>query len=311
MTRAEWLAKLGVPAPFHNAIIDAPNDWMTTAGGAVIGFAMVAVAAGIMMAAMMGLNAYVEARAIALATQTGASLVYVDVGVGPIVLLFGLIALMGWFSSVLSGRHRVNGFLSSAAAMLNAPPEQVGVQWVMQRLLRGAVRRAAGAATVDDFLRDVSGRMARRWAIATIVLLPPAVVLTVLETDSFWVAGAAGIVEHRMFPPFASSRHDLSEAATLTTGCNHSDGDENLIYDIGLSSGLEFNLGSGNTKAVEGSKIAAIEAIDARIGSMIEHRRWSHLDRDPLHPACLEHWARQFDSDGQRRLGRLLHITAR
>jgi hypothetical protein len=311
MTRAEWLAKLGVPAPFRDAIIDAPNDWMTTAGGAVMGFAMVVVAVGLMMAALMGLDAYVQARAVALATQIGASLVHVDVGAGPFVLLFGLIALTGWFSSVLSGRHRVSGFLSSAAAMLNAPPKQVGVQWVMQRLLGGAVRRAAGAATVDDFLRDVSGRMARRWAVAAIVLLPPAVILTVLETNSFWVAGTAGIVEHHLFPPFSGSRHFLSEAATLTTGCNHTSDNENLIYDIGLSSGLQFDLGSGSTRAVEGSKIAAIEAIDARIGSRTEYRRWSHLDRDPLHPACLAHWMKQFDSDGQRRLGTLLHITAR
>jgi hypothetical protein len=309
MTRTEWLAKLGVPAPFRGAIIDAPNDWMTTAGGVVIGLAMVAIAVGIMVAALMSLDAYVQARAVALATQIGAPLVYVDVGMGPLVLLFGLIALMGWFSSVLSGRHRVNGFLSSAAAMLNGPPKQVGVQWVMQRLLRGTIRRAAGAATVDDFLRDISRRMSRRWAIATIVLLPPAVILTVLETNSFWVAGTAGIVEHRMFPPFSSRSHDLSEAATLTTGCNHTEDNENLIYDIGFPPGLQYNL--GRASAVEGSKLTAIEAIDAQIGGRVEHRRWSHLDRNPLHPTCLDHWMKQFDSDGRRRLGRLLHVTAR
>jgi hypothetical protein len=260
------------------------------------------------VAAFIGLDAYVRARADALAVQVRASLVHVDVGAGPLILLFGLIVVMGWVSAVRSGRHRVNGFLSSAAAMLNTPPRQVGIRWVMQWILSGSIRQAAGSATVDDFLRGIAEHQARRWGIAAIILLSPAVMLTVLETNSFWVAGPAGIVEHRMFPPFSSHSHDLSEASTLTTGCNHTEDNENLIYDIGLSSGEQFDL--GGARAVEGSKLAAIEAIDARIGDSVARKRWSHLDRDPVHASCVGHWARQFDSDGRRRLAKLLRLTA-
>src|SRR5215470_17126251 len=105
--RAEWLAKLGVPTPFRDAIIDAPTDWLTAWGGAVLGIAMVAVAIGTMVAGFMWLDAHVTARAVAEAAQTGASLVYVNVGMGPFILLFGIAALGGWAFNVFATRYRV------------------------------------------------------------------------------------------------------------------------------------------------------------------------------------------------------------
>lgn len=305
--RAAWLAKLGVPAPFRDAIIDAPHDRTSAAGGAVLGLAMVAVVIGVTIAAFIGLDAYVRTRAMAVAAENGATLVDVNVGAGPLILLFGLIVLAGWIISVRSGRHRVNGFLSSAAAMINTPPPQTGIRWVMQRVLSGSIRQAAGAATVDDFLHGMSRHQARHWGIAAIVLLLPAVILTALETNSFWVAGPAGIVEHSMLRPFSSVHHDLGAVTTLTAGCNHTDNSEILIYEAGLGSGDAFDLGGAD--AVAGSKLAAIEAIDARLGSGVARQRWSHLDRDPLHPACVSYWAGQFDSDGRRRLTRLMRLT--
>ncbi len=59
VTRTAWLTKLGVPAAFHAAIINAPNDRTTAAGGVVLGVAMLAVVIGIVVAAFMGLDAYV------------------------------------------------------------------------------------------------------------------------------------------------------------------------------------------------------------------------------------------------------------
>jgi hypothetical protein len=144
--------------------------------------------------------------------------------------------------------------------------------------------------------------------IAAIVLLLPAIVVMVLETNNFWVAGPAGIVEHRMFPPFSSRRYDLTEARALISGCNHTDKNDRLIYNVRLSPDGQFDL--GDTQPFGGSKIGAIEAIDAKVDRKIEHRRWSHLDRDPVHPSCLRHWAGQFDRDGQRRLAKLLRLTA-
>ena len=307
--RADWLATLGVPGHFRDAIIDAPNNQLTSRGGTALGLAMVAVTIAIMVAAFLWLQDHVQARAAAVALQTGASLTHVNVGVGPLILLFGLLALMGWIASTLAGRHRVNGFLSSAAGMLNSPPRQGLTRRATQWILSGSVRWAGDrSATVDDFLRGMAGHQARRWGIAAIVLLLPAVLLTVLETNSFWVAGPSGIVEHRLFPPFSSHRYELSAARALTTGCNHTDKNNRLIYQIRFAADEQYNL--GDTKSIRGSKLKAIEEIDAKVDRSIEHRRWSHLNRDPVHPTCLAVRTGQFDGDGQRRLAKLLRLTA-
>jgi len=184
---------------------------------------------------------------------------------------------------------------------------------VTRRILIGPVRRAtAASATVDEFLRGVARDIGRPWGIAAAVLLPLAVVLAVAETNSFWVAGPRRIVEHSMFAPFSSQHHDFSEVTTLTTGCNHADDGESLIYDGVLPSGKEFGLGAAPVKVVAGSKAVAIEAIDAesRQTGKAEHRRWQWLDRDPIHPRCLGYWARQFGSDGRQRLARPPRLTA-
>ncbi len=205
---------------------------------------------------------------------------------------------MGWVAGVLSARYRANGFLSSAAGMLNSPPRPGLTRRATHWILGGSAGRRS--TTVDEFLRAMARDQARRWGIAAIVLLLPAMVVIALEINNFWVAGPMGIVEHRMFPPFSSRRYDLSDARVLTTGCNRTDKNNNLIYDVRLSSGERFDL--GNTRPLKGSKIGAIEEIDAKIDPKIEHKRWSHLDRDPVHPACLYHWVGQFDrgtgSDG-------------
>src|SRR5262245_28949839 len=95
---------------------------------------------------------------------------------------------------------------------------------VMQQSLSGPVRRAAlEAATVGEFLLDLVPRGIGPWKIAAIVLLPLAVGLTVIETNSFWVAGLSGIEDHRMVPPFDSRHYHIGDARTLTTGCDHID----------------------------------------------------------------------------------------
>jgi hypothetical protein len=311
--RIDWLQELGVPAAFHDAIVQA-NDRRTAPGGSLLGVGVIAgVPVGLAAAAMLLHLLSVNARAVALADVTEATLIHVGGAVGPIILLFSLIGFLGLLALLfdlpgLAGRYRAGPFPSRAAAMLSAPPPR---QSLTRRaalwMLSGSVRRAAASsATAQDFVRAAAAHQVRKWALYGLLASTPAIVLTIIESNTFWVAGPSGIAEHRMLPPFSPARrHDLSEAAAVTTGC--SDAGNRLIYEIQLASGERFDLGSA--RPAGGSKIAAIEAIDARLGRNIEHRRWSHLDRNAASPDCLRAWAARFDADGPRRLAGLLRLS--
>jgi hypothetical protein len=141
-----------------------------------------------------------------------------------------------------------------------------------------------------------------------VVLLVPAIALTALETNSFWVAGPTGVVEHRMLRPFFSQSHDLKGVVKVVTGCNNTDKSDRLIYDIYFASGDSFGL--ADAEPAKGGDARPVEAIDARLASEVAHQRWSHLNRNPVHPACLRHWAARLGEDGPRRLAKLLRLSA-
>src|SRR5262245_49719391 len=110
LARVEWLTDLGVPAPYHDAIIDASSDWKSQVTTAVVGLGAVAGVIGVVAGAFFGLESLVRAKAIDLAHQTGATLMNVNVGMGPFLLLFGLIAMMGWLSGAVSQLKGAKGF---------------------------------------------------------------------------------------------------------------------------------------------------------------------------------------------------------
>ncbi len=69
-SRVAWLASLGVPEPFHDAIVDAPNSKLTVEGGAVLGLAMVA-AIGLIVTAFMWLDGHVQSRPLLRQRKAG------------------------------------------------------------------------------------------------------------------------------------------------------------------------------------------------------------------------------------------------
>src|SRR5262245_57548880 len=108
--RVQYLQGLGVPRNYHDAIIDAPTTKMMTYGAPALALALVALIIIVIVAAFFWLSNYVEARAAEEAAQIGATLIHVDVGLGPILLLFGLISLSMWVYCVVTKQYKVKGF---------------------------------------------------------------------------------------------------------------------------------------------------------------------------------------------------------
>ena len=110
-----------------------------------------------------------------------------------------------------------------------------------------------------------------------------------------------------MFPPFSNQRHELQDVKKIVTGCNNTDKANRVIYDIHFASGDTFSL--GYAEPAKSGDARPIEAIDTALPRDIAHQRWSHLNRNPVHPACLRHWAALMGPDGLRRLASLLRLT--
>jgi len=307
--RSQYLEQEGVPRNYHDAIIDAPTTKLTRFAGPALGLTLVALIICVIIGAFFWLNNYVEARAADVAAQVGATLVHVDVGLGPLLLMFGLLGLVMWVFCLYAAHHKVRGFRSSAASLLNPHPKlDAKTKFVMKWIMRGPVKRAVAQSNdVDGFLYAMVEHMGRRCFIATLLLIVPAIGFTAIETDHFWVAGPFGVVEHRMFPPFSPQRHDLKDAKKIVTGCNNTDKEDRLIYDLYFASGDSFGL--ADAQPAKKGNTRPIEAIDAELPRDVVHERWSHLDRNPVHPACLTHWAELIGSDGPRRLVSLLRLT--
>ena len=114
----------------------APTTKMMRWGGPALGLTLVALMIVVMVGTFLWLTNYVEARAADVATQIGATLVYVNVGIGLLLLFFGLAFLTMWAVCVAARQHKVQGFRSSVAGMLNPHPgvparTKLFMKWVM------------------------------------------------------------------------------------------------------------------------------------------------------------------------------------
>lgn len=298
--RDDWLRTLDVPAQFRGQICEVPRSRLI----AVAAFVMVALPIGLMIAAMLWLQSTAQAGAERLAAETGSTLVYVNVGVGPLLMLFGLIFLSMTLVYVYALRHQSFAY---AAAMISEPPQQTMVRSISAYFMRGSVHRAAQqAGDAQGFMSAYLRDQIRLWGTCAAALLLPALVITVLETRNYWVAGPAGIFEQRLFQPFTRNHHALNAAKELATGCNNTSRANHLIYDVTFPSGTSFDL--GDAEQVKNGDIARLEVVDQSIAPTVPHTRWSHLHRDPLHPACLDYWSGRFDANGSARLAKLLRI---
>jgi hypothetical protein len=88
-------------------------------------------------------------------------------------------------------------------------------------------------------------------------------------------------------------------------GCNKGKDGGSLIYEVRFSGGKKHRLPNSGTYSGTGW-FEALERVDALLSDGDVHfRRWSWLNRDPLHPACLAHHRELY---GTKRIDSLLRI---
>ena len=93
-------------------------------------------------------------------------------------------------------------------------------------------------------------------------------------------------------------------------GCNHVSADNpsnNLIYDVVFRSNRRYRITSAIP--VNESWLDQLERIDAAlVEGNVPVRRWKWLWREPLHPECLNEFARQYGDEDLGRIIKLLRI---
>src|SRR5262245_59926154 len=193
--RADWLRELGVPARFHDEIIDAPTKELIAVPGVVPGFPSRAAAVVVGLYGFFGLIVgwfffarHVNARAATEAIKNGALLIHVNVGLGMLLLLFALVLGLGWIGADGARRYWVNGVLVDAAKAFDLPPEPVtfGLKiWlpVARLLQRAAVYRAKDKLTSDEFFLSVARFDAWLFGFPALLLITAGICLTVLESN--------------------------------------------------------------------------------------------------------------------------------
>jgi hypothetical protein len=312
-SRRRVLRARGVPEAFVEPIATRGDNVATYAGGLVV---LVPLLASIGLA-WLGFEAYGRFRAAsasAFAHANGAWLWASDGAagwIGVIGLLFAIIGGNGWLYALLTLRLRPHPAPSLAASMLREEGAGQGKP-ISDALLRRSVARAApGARSADDLLLAVARDQRRLWSGFTLLIAIPSMAFALAGSNSGWAAGPLGVVRHGLT---SEHRYAWVTARSVTLGCNETKDDHALEYAVAFP-GWTAELGpagdqQGGRTLPEATWISGLAKTDGLLRYLkTPRRRWSWLDRDPMHPACLAYWRAVADTVQPGALDRLLSVT--
>lgn len=301
---AARLADFGVPAPIAAHALKLNQGWFsfayTTATLAMLvgGFAV----GGILLWPF--LEALTHRNAIEHAQEAGALLYHANFGLSLVLALFGWIFIGGTiitipFTQTSQGRASL---LVATALWSNGPVER----WAFAR----ALRPAADETDPELYLRRWAGAGNKTTAIigAAIFAVSALAVLRDVSAHSLYTPDA--YIRAPFFPWGSTAPHAWRDATEVEVGCNHIEGRnaaDNIIFDVKFADGDAVDVSLGMPLR-GGDWLESAERIDAQLregGASFE--RWSWMNREPLHPACLSVMRRSFGADYPR-IERLLRI---
>lgn len=242
-------------------------------------------------------------NAIEHARYAGGELYHANFGVSLVLAFFGWICVAGWLVGVgftSTPRLRANMLIANAR-MSNGPIER----WAMST----ALKRVAGESDPEAYVR--------RWNALSlwIALLIGAVVLTisafavVRDVNTHDILTRSAYIRSPFFPWVATEPRLWRDAVEVEVGCNHVEGRnsyDTIVYEVKFADGASVDVALGTPW--RGLWIDHVELIDSELrDAQAPFRRWSWLNRHPLHPACL---AAMHDSAGNQysRIEHLLRI---
>lgn len=179
----------------------------------------------------------------------------------------------------------------------------------LRRLIR-MINRRTPFATVEQYLRDTWRAYGLWWGKWSGVLALAIVGFFLIDISNNRVWTSEGVSSTRFIPGLGRNFRPYSDVERVELACNHTEKRDGVYYEIYFGSGGSARAGSRLQKR-DGTWLDALEAIDHSVRQTdAVFERWSHLDRNPVHPRCLRAHFAELNQTDRGRLSRILRLGA-
>lgn len=177
-----------------------------------------------------------------------------------------------------------------------------------QARLRHSMREYPSPISIKELINNWGVRYIKAYSKVAIPILILGVASYSLERNSWAYANKYGFTENPINPFKKTTTIPWNELTSVELGCNHTDDSDFIIYSISSSSS---SVRLSSFQALNDSNMLdALIEVDSYIRrhSGVEFRRWKWLRRDPLHPACLNHFSKTLGDEQYSQLVTLLRV---
>jgi len=225
-----------------------------------------------------------EANARQHAETAGALLYSYNFGLSLVLAIFAWIFVVGLAATLLtngSARMRASAFVVAALQSRGSGL----VRWSMRRQLQPLEQET----DPDAYVREAAARGLMSLALATLALATLSVAAVKRDVQAHRVYTAEGYIHSPFFPWASRDLRRWEDATRVELGCNYiaSEDASDVIYNVHFPDGAEAFPASA--RALSGHWVDQLQEIDAALRrSDAQFERWRWLNRDPIHPRCLE-----------------------
>ncbi|MBX3431609.1 MAG: hypothetical protein KF779_18640 [Hyphomonadaceae bacterium] len=243
-------------------------------------------------------------NAVDHARAENALLFEANFGFSLVIAIFGWIFASGSIANLILLR---TPRLRASYLIFNATHSR---RWFERTLLKRSLRRVAELSDPKAYVDAWISQGNRMMLIAGVVGLSIAGLALVRDVNTHTVYTATHYIRAPFFPWGASEPRPWRDAARVELGCNHVEGrnaSDSIIYRVDFGDGDKVSLESG-MPLPGGDWLRSARTIDAELrAGDAKFERWSWMNRDPLHEACLNVMRRNFGADYPQ-IERLLRI---